>query len=202
MIKTLISNSALGLTSDNLYYRIKAGKNGLLAMVEDTTANTLTLHFREKDNTKDGSETMVLQCESGKTALAAADVVSAINGLPKNAQVVNLSEGGSSIEGVSGVAIPAFTITNTDIAITGTATDDFTFTFASATEGCTFSAVLTMDDDSHTFTKTGTIAQANDTIVFDSTSFSAGNATLVVTLTNPNQSDVTRVVSKAAGITS
>jgi hypothetical protein len=202
MIKTLISNSALGLTSDNIYYRIKAGKNGLLAMVEDTTANTLTLHFRQKDNTKDGSETMVLQCESGKTALAAADVASVINGLPKNAQVGNLSKGGSSIEGVSGVAIPAFTIANTDIAITGTATDDFTFTLSSATAGCTFSAVLTMDDDSHTFTKTGTIATATDTIVFDSTSFSAGAATLVVTLTNPNQPGVTRVVSKAATITS
>ncbi len=171
-------------------------------MVEDTTANTLTLHFRQKDNTKDGSETMVLQCESGKTALAAADVVSVINGTPKNAQVGNLSEGGSSIEGVSGVAIPAFTIANTDITISATATDDFTFTLGSATAGCTFSAVLTMDDDSHTFTKTGTIATAEDTIVFDSTSFSAGAATLVVTLTNPNQQDVTRAVSKASTILS
>jgi len=202
MIKTLISNSALGLTSDNIYYRIKAGENGLLAMVEDTAANTLTLHFRQKDNTKDGSETMVLQCESGKTALAAADVVSVINGLPKNAQVGNPSKGGSSIEGVSGVAIPAFTITNTDVTITATATDDFTFTLGSATIGCTFSAVLTMDDDSHTFTKTGTIATATDAITFDSTDFSAGNATIAVTLTNPNQPDVTRVVSQAAVILS
>ena len=59
-----------------------------------------------------------------------------------------------------------------------------------------------MDDDSHTFTKTGTNITSTEAIKFDSTDFSAGAATIEITLTNPNQPGVTRVVSKAATITS
>ena len=164
MIKTLVSNSALGLSSDNIYYRLKAGKNGLLAMVEDTTANTLTLHFRQKDNTQDGAETVVLQCESGKTALAAADVARVINGLPKNSQIGKVSEGGFSIEGVKGVHFPAFTIASTALALDAAVGP----TLGTATVGCTFSVTITKTADTAvTSTATGVIDAASDVFAIE-----------------------------------
>ena len=191
MIKTLVSNSALGLSSDNIYYRLKAGKNGLLAMVEDATADTLTLHFRQKDNTQDGSETVVLQCESGKTALAAADVARVISGLPKNSQIGKVSEGGSSIEGVNGVQIPAFTIASTALALDAAVGP----TLGTATVGCTFSVTITKTADTAvTSTATGVIDAASDVLaVFPgadlvTAGFAASDAcTITVVLTNPHQ---------------
>lgn len=103
MIKTLVANSGLHMASDNIYYRLKAGKNGLLGITEDTTANTLTLHFREKDNSQDGAETVVLKCESGKTAEAAEDVISLMNGIAKNAQIEKVVNLFDKVEGVKGV---------------------------------------------------------------------------------------------------
>ena len=203
MIKTLVSNSALGLSSDNIYYRLKAGKNGLLAMVEDATADTLTLHFRQKDNTQDGSETMVLQCESGKTALAAADVARVINGLSKNAQVGKVSEGGFSIEGVKGVHFPAFTIASTALALNAAVGP----TLGTATVGCTFSVTIdkTGADPAVTSTATGVIDAASDVLeVFPgadlvTAGFAASDAcTITVVLTNPNQTSNSRTVTSGS----
>ena len=202
MIKTLVSNSALGLSSDNIYYRLKAGKNGLLAMVEDATADTLTLHFRQKDNTQDGAETMVLQCESGKTALAAADVARVINGLPKNAQIGKASEGGFSIEGVKGVHFPAFTIASTALALDAAVGP----TLGTATVGCTFSVTITKTADTAvTSTATGVIDDADDALaVFPgadlvTAGFAAADAcTITVVLTNPNQPSNSRTVTSGS----
>ena len=91
------------MASDNIYYRLKAGKNGLLAITEDTTANTITLHFRQKDNTQDGADTVVLKCESGQTAKAAEDVISLMNGIAKNAQIERVVNLFNKVEGVKGV---------------------------------------------------------------------------------------------------
>lgn len=172
-------------------------------MVEDTTANTLTLHFREKDNTQDGAETVVLQCESGKTALAAADVVKVINGLPKNSQIGKVSEGGFSIEGVNGVQIPAFTIASTALALD----DAVGPTLGTATEGCTFSVTIdkTGADPAVTSTATGVIDAASDVLaVFPgadlvTAGFAANDAcTITVVLTNPNQPSSTRTVTSGS----
>jgi hypothetical protein len=214
MIKTITSNSDLAITGDNLFGAVEfvfkgRKKSNLLAIVADESNDNIKVYFRDKEkggypNTAGVKtpEVITLQTSPGLADSAAVELIDAINGLPKNSGSIKAANGTESLMyGVDGVEIPTFTITNTDVAITGTAADDFTFTLASATIGCTFSAVLTMDDDSHTFTKTGTIATATYAINFDSTSFSAGAATLVVTLTNPNQPDSTREVSKAATIT-
>lgn len=202
MLRTIFAKSGLStaLTSEQLYLVADAAKGGsLLGIKVDETADEIKIYFKDNGNTA-ANEVLTLDIVDGKGATAAEEIIAAINGLAKNAQVAKISDNTHSVEGVNGIQIPAFTITNTDVTITATAEDDFTFTLGSATVGCTFSAVLTMDDESHTFTKTGTIATASDAIKFDSTDFSAGNATLVVTLTSPNQSNVTRVVSKAATI--
>lgn len=205
MIKTLVSNSELGITSDNIYYRLKAGKNGLLAMVEDTTNNTLTLHFREKDNSQDGAETVVLLCESGKTAAAAEDVVRVINGLAKNAQVGSLSKGFDSIEGVLGVEIPVFTIASTAVALDA----DVGPTLGTATVGTEYSVTITKDaDDEISLTATGVIDAASDVLeVFPAADMTTEGfvatdvCTVTVVLTNPNQPSVSRTVTAAATLT-
>ena len=66
MIRTIVSNSGLSLASDNIFYVLDAVKNGLLAMTKDDTNDTLTLTFRQKDNSQDGVETIVLKCEDNK----------------------------------------------------------------------------------------------------------------------------------------
>lgn len=104
MIRTIVSNSGLSLASDNIYYVLDAVKNGLLAMSADNTADTLTLHFREKDNTQDGAETIVLKCENDKASEAAEDIISMINGIATNAQVakvVNLFDRSYRVEDVN-----------------------------------------------------------------------------------------------------
>lgn len=90
MIRTIFSNSGLSLASDNIYYVLDAVKNGLLAMTANDTADTLTLTFREKDNSQDGVETIVLKCEDDKASEAAEDIVSMINGIATNAQVAKV----------------------------------------------------------------------------------------------------------------
>ena len=204
MINTLFASSGLStkLTSEEVFFIADAAKNNrLLGIKADDTNDELKIYFKDSGNTA-ANEVLTLDTVDGKAETAVEDIIDALNAILKNSQVVKATEGLNSVDGVNGVQMPAFTVTNTDVAISATATDDFTFTLGSATIGCTFSAVLTMDDDSHTFTKTGTIATATDAITFDSTDFSAGNATIAVTLTNPNQPDVTRVVSQAATITS
>lgn len=214
MIKTITSNSGLNITGDNFYGAVEFFSGGrdkfnLLAIVADETNDNIKVYFRDKEkggfqNTAGTKtpEVITLQTSPGLASSAAEDLINAINGLPKNSSAIKAANGSNSLlYGVDGVDIPAFTITNTDVAITGTAEDDFTFTLASATVGCNFSATLSMDDESHSFTKTGAIVTTTDTIKFDSTDFSAGAATIEITLTNPNQPSVTRVVSQAATIT-
>lgn len=202
MLRTIFAKSGLStaLTSEQLYLVADAAKGGsLLGIKVDETADEIKIYFKDNGNTA-ANEVLTLDTVDGQGATAAEDIINAINGLTNNAQVIKVSDLSDSVNGVNGVQIPVFTIANTDVEITATAEDDFTFTLGGATVGCTFSAVLTMDDESHTFTETGTIATPSDTIQFDSTSFGAGTATLVVTLTNPYQPNVTRVVSSAATI--
>lgn len=202
MIKTLFASSGLStkLTSEEIFFIADAAKNkSLLGIKIDETNDELKIYFKDNGNTA-ANEVLTIDTVDGKAATAAEDIINALNGLLKSSQVVEVTEGSDHVDGANGVQFPAFTITNTDVTITATATEDFTFTLGSATIGCTFSAVLTMDDDSHTFTETGTIATATDAIKFDSTDFSAGASTIAITLTNPNQPGVTRVVSQAATI--
>jgi hypothetical protein len=204
MIKTLFSSSGFStkLTSEEIFFIADAAKNNsLLGIKTDETNDELKIYFKDNGNTA-ANEVLTIDTVNGKAATAAEDIINALNGILKNSQVVKPTECTTHVTGANGVQFPAFTITNSDVTISATATDDFTFTLASATIGCTFSAVLSMDDDSHTFTKTGTIATPTDAITFDSTDFSAGNATIAVTLTNPKQPGVTRAVSQAAVILS
>lgn len=104
MIRTIVSDSGLSFTSDNIYYVLDAVKNGLLAMTKDDTADTLTLTFREKDNSQDGVETIVLKCEDNKASEAAEDIVSMMNGIATNAQigkVVDLFDKANKVKGVN-----------------------------------------------------------------------------------------------------
>lgn len=203
MIKTLFASSGLStkLTSEEIFFIADAAKNNsLLGIKIDETNDELKIYFKDNGNTA-ANEVLTIDTVDGKAETAAEDIINALNGLLKNSQVVKATEGANHVNGANGVQFPVFTVTNTDVQISATATDDFTFTLASATVGCDFSATLSMDDESHTFTKTGTIATDTDAITFDSTDFSAGAATIAITLTNPNQSGVTRVVSQAATIT-
>lgn len=191
------------MTEDEIFQVL----NGRITAIKaDTTNNQVLVYFKKKDNTGDAnastSEVINLDVVDGKEDVAAEAIISAINGLAKNSQIAKISDLENNVGSVKGLEIPAFTITNTDVAITGTAADDFTFTLASAQAGCDFSATLSMDDDSHTFTKTGTNVTATEAIKFDSTDFTAGAATIEITLTNPNQPESTKVVSQAATITS
>ena len=146
---------------------------------------------------------MVLQCESGKTALAAADVARVINGLSKNAQVGKVSEGGFSIEGVKGVHFPAFTIASTALALNAAVGP----TLGTATVGCTFSVTIdkTGADPAVTSTATGVIDAASDVLaVFPgadlvTAGFAASDAcTITVVLTNPNQTSNSRTVTSGS----
>ena len=104
MIRTIVSNSGLSLASDNIFYVLDAVKNGLLAITKDDTADTLTLTFREKDNSQDGVETIVLKCEDNKASEAAEDIISMMNGIATNAQiekVVDLLDKANKVKGVN-----------------------------------------------------------------------------------------------------
>jgi hypothetical protein len=200
---TFFSNSGLAtaLTPDQIYQVV----NGRIRAIEaDTTNDKVTVYFTKKNN--DGltnattSERIVLDAVSGGAEAGAESLISALNGLQKHRQAVKIGPNRiNTVGSIPGVRIPAFTITNTDVTITSTAEDDFTFTLADATVSCQFSATLSMDDATATFTKTGVIATATDTINFDSTNFSAGAATIAITLTLPT-SDSNLTVSQAATI--
>lgn len=207
MIKTLFAKSGLAtaLTSEQLYFVTDAANKGaLLGIYADETNDQVKLYFKDIDNTGNANEVLTLDSTAGKAATAAEEIIAAINGLAKNAQVVKVTNGNNheNIDGIDGVDIPAFTITNTDISIGGGAVTGFRFTLGSATVGCTFTATLTKDDESATETVTGTIATATDTIDFAVGDFTAGAATITVTLTNPNQPNVTQQTSQAATIAS
>lgn len=205
MTQSIFVNSGLSVTEDEIY-QILNGR--IRAIKADTTNEQVVIYFTKKDNTgatnASTSEVLTLAVTDGKEAEAAEDIIKAISlGLLKNSQAIKVSEGINSTGDVLGVQIGTFTVANTDVAITGTATDDFTFSTTGATAGSTFSATLSMDDDSHTFTKTGTIVNGPvETIKFDSTDFSAGAATISITTTNPNQPEVSKTVSQAVTITS
>ena len=204
MTQSIFVNSGLSVTEDEIY-QILNGR--IRAIKADTTNEQVVIYLTKKDNTGDTnastSEVLTLAVTDGKEAEAAEDIIKAISlGLLKNSQATRVSEGINSTGDVLGVQISTFTVANTDVAITGTAEDDFTFTLASATAGCDFSATLSMDDESHEFTVTGANVTATEAIKFDSTDFSAGAATIAITLTNPNQPEVSKTVSQAATMTS
>jgi hypothetical protein len=200
---TFFSNSGLAtaLTPDQIYQVV----NGRIRAIEaDTTNDKVTVYFTKKDN--DGltnastSERIVLDAVSGGAEAGAESLISALNGLQKHRQAVKIGPNRiNTVGSISGVRIPAFTITNTDESIAGGAVAGFRFTLASATVTCQFSATLSMDDDSATETVTGTIATATDTIDFAVGDFTAGAATIAITLTLPT-SDSNLTVSQAATI--
>ena len=135
MIRTIFSNSGLSLASDNIYYVLDAVKNGLLAMTANDTADTLTLTFREKDNTQDGVETIVLKCEDDKASEAAEDIISMINGIATNAQVakvVNLFDRSYRVQDVNWtVAFSAATDVEVDPDADPLTDEVFTLTYDS-----------------------------------------------------------------------
>ena len=162
MIKTLFAKSGLAtaLTSEQLYFVTDAANKGaLLGIYADETNDQVKLYFKDNGNTA-ANEVLTLDSENGKAETAAEAIIDAINGLLKNAQVVKVSDGIDSVNGIDGVDLPAFTVANTDVAITATATDDFTFTLGSATVGCTFFATLGMDEDCHDLMKSEETATA------------------------------------------
>jgi hypothetical protein len=199
---TLLSNSGLSLTPDQ-YYQVVGGR--IRAIHADTTNHKVTVFFTKKDN--DGltnastTERIVLDAVSGGATTGAEALISALNGLQKHRQVVQIGPNRiNTVGSISGVRIPDFTITNTDVSVGGGAVTGFRFTLGSATVGCFFTATLTMNDDSATDTVTGTIATATDTIDFAVGDFAAGAATISITLQSPT-SDSDLTVSQAATIT-
>lgn len=200
---TFFSNSGLSLTADQIYQVVNGRIRGIKA---DTTNDKVTVYFTKIDNSGDTNasttEQIVLDAASDGATAGAEAIISALNGLQKHRQVVQIGPNRiNTVGSIPGVRIPDFTITNTDVAITGTAADDFTFTLASATVGCLYTAVLSQGTDPVvTNTKTGTIATATDAIKFDSTDFEAGAATIAITLQSPT-SDSDLTVSQAATIT-
>lgn len=202
MLRTLLATSGLSVpfTSEQIYFIADAVKNrSLLGIEVDETNDAIKIYFKDNGNTL-ANEVLTLDIEDGSGETAAEEIIAAINGLLKNAQVAKISDNLHSVDGVNGIQIPAFTITNSDTTITATATDDFGFSLTSAKNGTNYSATLSMDNDSHSFTKTGTVSNVVESILFDSTDFSAGAATISVTLTTPTQPGVSRTVSQAATI--
>jgi len=200
---TLLSNSGLSLTPDQ-YYQVVGGR--IRAIHADTTNDKVTVFFTKKDNSGDTNasttERIVLDATSSGATTGAEALISALNGLQKHRQVVQIGPNRiNTVGSIPGVRIPDFTITNTDVSIGGGAVTGFRFTLGSATVGCLFTATLTMDDDSATETVTGTIATATDTIDFAVGDFTAGAATISITLQSPT-SDSDLTVSQAATIAS
>mgnify|MGYP005988640781 CR=1 FL=1 len=202
---TFFSNSGLAtaLTPDQIYQVV----NGRIRAIQaDTTNDKVTVYFTKKDNSGDTnastSERIVLDAVSGGAIAGAESLISALNGLQKHRQAVKIGPNRiNTVGSIPGVRIPDFTITNTDVSIGSGAITGFRFTLGSATVGCAFTATLTMDDDSATETVTGTIATATDTIDFAVGEFTAGDATIAITLTLPT-SDSNLTVSQAATIAS
>ena len=200
---TFFSNSGLSLSTDAIYQVVNGSIRGIEA---DTTNDKVTVYFTKKNN--DGltnastTERIVLDAVSGGAVAGAEALISALNGLQKHRQAVKIGPNRiNTVGSISGVRIPDFTITNTDVSVGGGAVTGFRFTLGSATVGCAFSATLSKDDASATQTVTGTIATATDTIDFAVGDFTAGAATIAITLQSPT-SDSDLTVSQAATITS
>lgn len=200
---TFFSNSGLSLTADQIYQVVNGRIRGIQA---DTTNDKVTVYFTKIDNSGDTNasttERIVLDAASGGAAAGAEAIISALNGLQKHRQVVQIGPNRiNTVGSIPGVRIPDFTIANTDVSIGSGAVTGFRFTLGSATEGCLYTAVLSQGTDPVvTDTKTGTIATATDTIDFAVGDFEAGAATIAITLQSPT-SDSDLTVSQAATIT-
>ena len=144
MLRTLLATSGLSVpfTSEQIYFIADAVKNrSLLGIEVDETNDAIKIYFKDNGNTL-ANEVLTLDIEDGSGETAAEEIIAAINGLLKNAQVAKISDNLHSVDGVNGIQIPAFTITNSDTTITATATDDFGFSLTSAKNGTNYSATL------------------------------------------------------------
>ena len=208
MIRTIFSKSGLSITGDEIYQIV----NGRLRAIQaDTTNNQVVVYLEEKDGsgtTNSGTtERLFFDVGSGSEALAAEDIINMINGLSKNSQIGKISDSTQdySVAEVTGVKIPAFTISSTAVALD----EDAGPTLATATVGANYSVTITKDSDSSvTLNSTGVIDAASDVLeVFSPQDMStAGFAaddvcTVTVVLTNPNQPGSTRTVTAAATLT-
>lgn len=94
--------------AEDIYYVVKGvGKIGLLAMKANDTADTLTLHFGEKNNTQDGgagAESLVLMVKDNKADEVAEAIIGALNGINTKSQIVKLVEGAQQFEDSKGVS--------------------------------------------------------------------------------------------------
>ena len=207
MLRTIFAKSGLStaLTSEQLYLVADAAKGGSLLGIEvDETADEIKLYFKDNGN-EAANEVLTLDIEDGKGATAAEEIIAAINGLAKNAQVFKVSDEGHSVEGVNGVQIPDFTIASTAVALD----EDAGPTLGTATVGAEYSVTITKDSDADiSLTVTGVIDAASDVLeVFspqDMTTegFAASDVcTVTVVLTSPNQPSVSKTVTAAATLT-
>ena len=194
-----INSGASGIANEGVYFAA-ADIDGVAL---DASNDAIDITFKKN------SETLSLKTTVNKEAEAAEGFIKGIS--TGKTSIVDICDLGGYILGAE---IPAFTIAATDVAITGTALEDFTFTLASATVGCSFTATLTeVEDDTadplvetNTFTKSGVIATATDTIKFNSDDGAAGytaanDYTLTVTLSTPNQPASTKVVTNTGSFT-
>lgn len=93
MLKTLVSNSGIGISSDNKYYSISDIESRILALSADDTNDTLTIDFKKSDNSiGSGADSIVLSVEDDKASVVAEDIINIINGLASNAQIAKVND--------------------------------------------------------------------------------------------------------------
>lgn len=217
MIKTITSNSDLAITGDNLFGAVEfvfkgRKKSNLLAIVADESNDNIKIYFRDKEkggyqNTAGTKtpEVITLRTGSGLADSAAAELIDAINGLPKNSGAIKAANGNEYLlYGVNGVAIPTFTFSSTAVSVAAPVGP----TLASATVGANFTYTITKDADADvSLTKTGVIATATDALTFTDAEIAAEGfvatdvCTITVSLSVPSQPNSVTTVTASATLT-
>lgn len=207
MIKSFRSDSGISISTDNIF-QVIGGR--IRAIQADETNDEVVIFLEEKDNsltTNSGtSERIFLRVSDGKAANVAESIISALNGLPINSQLVdNFANKSTLADNVLGVEIPAFTFASTAVSIAAPVGP----TLATATAGANFTYTITKDADTDvSLTKTGVIATADDALTFTATEMTTEGfvatdvCTVTVSLSVPTQPDSITTVTAAATLTS
>lgn len=207
MTQAIFAKSGLSITGDEIYQIL----NGRIRAIQaDTSNNQVVVYLEKKDNSGDTNasttERLYFDVDSGNEATAAEDIIEAINGLAKNAQIVKIADIPSrSVNGVNGVRIPAFTIASSAVSVAA----DIGPTLATAEEGANYTVSITKNSDADiSLTKTGVIATANDALAVFTVAevaaegFVATDAcTISVTLSVPLQPNSSLTVTSAVTLT-
>lgn len=206
MIKTFRSDSGLSLTTDN-FFQVIGGR--VRAIQADETNDEVVIFLEKKDNTlatnSGTSERIFLKVSDNKAANVAESIISALNGLQINSQLLDkFANKGALADNVLGVEIPAFTFSSTAVSVAAPVGP----TLASATVDANFTYTITKDADTEvSLTKTGVIATATDALTFTDAEIAAEGfvatdvCTITVSLSVPSQPSSVTTVTAAATLT-